>query len=136
MLITSYAGAGGAGSVVIGGLGALFAAGGFTAHREAAARNSALHEFQNLNKNVKQFSNKINDILQRVDASKLRSALQKANKTSSMTIDPEDLKYYFGEILEMSKQNLKEVEHTISSLSNMETVSRKGEARRNTAILN
>ena len=114
-----YVGAGGAG--VVGGLGALFAAGGYTLHKseETSAMNSALQEFGDLNQDVKRYNEKINDILEGVDASKLRSALQDADEASSIILDPKDLEYYFGEILEMSEKNLREVEQIIYGLQNM-----------------
>ena len=111
-----YIGAGGAG--VVGGLGALFAAGGYTAYKseETSAMNSALQEFGDLNQDVKRYNEKINDILEGIDASKLRSALQEAYEASNIIVDPRDLEYYFGEIVEMSKKNFGEIEHIIDSL--------------------
>eukprot|EP00091_Calanus_sinicus_P024068 TRINITY_DN8427_c0_g1_i1.p2 TRINITY_DN8427_c0_g1~~TRINITY_DN8427_c0_g1_i1.p2 ORF type:complete len:140 (-),score=40.46 TRINITY_DN8427_c0_g1_i1:125-544(-) len=114
-----FAGVGGAGVGL--GLGALLVAAGSTAWKydETFSRNSALHEFGDVNEDVKLFNIEINQFLEGVDASKLRSALQDADDVSSAVIldlDPSDFEYYFGEILEMSNQNLREVDQIIESL--------------------
>ena len=116
MLMKFHAGASGAG--VVGGLGALFAAGGYMAFKseEIFSMTSALQDFGDLNQDVKQYNKKINAILEGVEASKLRSALQDTDEVSSIILDPRDLEYFFGEILEMSKQNLKEFEQIIDGL--------------------
>ena len=83
---------------------------------ETFSMTSAVQDFGDLNQDVKQYNKKINAILEGVDASKLRSALQDTDEVSSIILDPRDLEYYFGEILKMSKQNLREVEQIIDSL--------------------
>ena len=72
-----------------------------------------------MNEDIKQYSVKISDILQDIDASKLRSALADIDEASSIIVDSKDLEYYFGEVLEMSKQNLAEVKQIIESLKTM-----------------
>ena len=116
-------GAGGAG--VVGGLGALFAAGGFGAYKfnEASEQNTVLHDFVDFNNDYKDYSNKINDILLGIDASKLRLALEDTEEAVNVNIDHKDLEYYFGEILEMSKENLGEAEKIIRDLQRTFTAS-------------
>ena len=64
-------------------------------------------------------SNKISENLQIIDASELRTALADIDEATSVGIHAKELEYYLGEILEMSKQNLEDIEDIIKSLKAM-----------------